>query len=192
MMKKSIVELKTEFCQLLRSVNRPHTEKVICELERIGFFESPASRKDHLYEPGGLVAHSLNVYKVSLMMVADMRRLCKGIELSEDSCIVASLLHDITKAGRYTKNAKGVYEKDFSVFPAGHGEASVIWLQQQGYPLSIEEILAIRYHMGAYHIPQNEELQTLYKEACTHYPLVPLIHAADTLASQIVETQGNL
>ena len=52
-----ISELKDSFCDLLRSVNRPHTEDVISELQRLGFFESPASRKDHLAFEGGLVLH---------------------------------------------------------------------------------------------------------------------------------------
>jgi len=66
------MELKSLFCELLRSVNRSHTEEVITELERIGFFESPASSKEHLSYPCGLVEHSLNVYRIAKMLAEDM------------------------------------------------------------------------------------------------------------------------
>ena len=51
-----LMELKDSFCDLLRSVNRPHTEDIISELERIGFFHSPASRRDHLSYEGGSIS----------------------------------------------------------------------------------------------------------------------------------------
>ena len=186
------MELKDSFCDLLRSVNRPHTEDVISELEHIGFFQSPASRHDHLSYEGGLLEHSMNVYRVAALLSNDMRLFRCDLPVSKKSIIVASLLHDVCKAGRYQLNVKGEYEKDYSRFSAGHGEASVIWLLQQGYPLTEDEVLAIRWHMGPWQVAANEELQTLYKHACLNYPLVPLIHTADTLAAQIVEVSSKI
>jgi hypothetical protein len=184
-----LLELKDSFCDLLRSVNRPHTEEVISELERIGFFESPASRHDHLSHEGGLLEHSMNVYHIATLLANDMRLFRNDLPLSKKSIIVASLCHDICKTGRYHCNVKGEYEKDYSSFPSGHGEASVIWLLQQGYYLEDQELLAIRWHMGPWHVVANDEMQNLYKQACLNYPLVPLIHTADTLAAQIVEVK---
>lgn len=186
------MELKDSFCDLLRSVNRPHTEDIISGLERIGFFHSPASRRDHLSYEGGLLEHSMNVYRVATLLANDMRVLRCDFSVSKNSLIVASLCHDVCKSGRYSLNAQGEYEKDFSCFPAGHGEASVIWLLQHGYPLNEDEVLAIRYHMGPWHVPVNEEMQTLYEYACTNYPLVPLIHTADTLAAKILEVKPSI
>jgi len=182
-----LLELKDSFCDLLRSVNRPHTEDVLSGLEAIGFFCSPASRKDHLSYPGGLVEHSLNVYRIASLILADMRLFRNDLPVSKKNVIVASLLHDVCKAGRYQLNAKGEYEKDYSRFSAGHGEASVIWLLQQGYPLNEDEVQAIRWHMGGWQVAANEEMQEVYKHAYLHYPLLPIIHTADTLAAQVIE-----
>lgn len=190
-----ISELKDSFCDLLRSVNRPHTEDVISELQRLGFFESPASRKDHLAFEGGLVLHSMNVYKMATLLANDLRLFRDDIP-SSDSIIIASLLHDISKVCRYVKNADGSYQKDYSYFPAGHGEKSAMMLLRLGFPLTEEEILAIEYHMGAFRLPlHSEEADKDYREACK-YPLVPIIHTADTLAAQVIEgvpqKQGNV
>ena len=182
-----LMELKDSFCDLLRSVDRPHTEDLIVALDGIGFFLSPASRRDHLSHEGGLLEHSVNVYRVATLLASDMRLFRSNMPVSKNSIVVASLLHDVCKAGRYHLNKNGVYEKDYSHFTAGHGEASVIWLLQHGYPLSDEEVLAIRWHMGPWHVAANDEQQALYKHACLTCPLVPLIHTADTLAAQIVE-----
>ena len=183
-----ISELKDSFCDLLRSVNRPHTEDVISELQHLGFFESPASRKDHLAFEGGLVLHSMNVYKMATLVVNDLRLFRDDIP-SSDSIIIASLLHDISKVCRYVKNADGSYQKDYSYFPAGHGEKSAMMLLRLGFPLTEEEILAIEYHMGAFRLPlQSEEADKDYREACK-YPLVPIIHTADTLAAQVIEVE---
>lgn len=182
-----LMELKDSFCDLLRSVGRPHTEDLIAALDGIGFFLSPASRHDHLCHEGGLLEHSINVYRVATLLANDMRHFRNDMPVSKNSIVVASLLHDVCKAGRYRLRPDGVYEKDYSRFTAGHGEASVIWLLQQDYPLSDEEVLAIRWHMGPWHVAANDELQALYKHACLSCPLVPLIHTADTLTAQIVE-----
>ena len=181
-----ISELKETFCELLRSVNRPHTEDVISELQRLGFFESPASRKDHMAFEGGLLMHSMNVYKMATLLVEDLRSFRDNLP-NRDSIIVASLLHDICKAGRYYLNAEGKYEKDYTYFPAGHGEKSVMMLLRLGFPLTEGEILAIEYHMGAFRLPlHSEEADKDYREACK-YPLVSIIHTADTLAAQVIE-----
>jgi len=183
-----ISELKDSFCDLLRSVGRPHTEEVISELESIGFFRSPASSKDHLSCEGGLLAHSMNTYRMATLLVNDLR-LFRSDMPSSDSIIIASLLHDISKAQRYVKQPDGSYLKDYSRFPAGHGEKSVIQLLRIGYPLTDKEILAIEYHMGAFRLPLHcEEADKDYREACK-YPLVPIIHAADTLAAQVIEVE---
>ena len=68
-----------------------------------------------------------------------------------------------------------VYE---DVFPVGHGEKSVVVIQQF-ISLEEEEILAIRYHMGMYgnHDDRN------YHKAKDMYPLVEMLHLADRLAT---------
>ncbi len=185
----NILKLKDSFFDLLRSVNRHHTENILNDLDSIGFFESPASRKDHLSYPGGLLKHSLNVYRVSTLLANDMRLIRPDLHISKKSIIVSSLLHDVCKAGRYLLNSEGEYVKDYTLFPAGHGEASVIFLLERGFPLTEDEILAIRYHMGPWMLPSNEEVQNVYRQACLLHALVPILYAADSLAAQVLEVE---
>ena len=50
------------------------------------------------------------------------------------------------------------------------------------------EVIAIRWHMGAWRLNQddNEEKQC-YKAASQKFPLVTIIQTADTLAARIIE-----
>lgn len=181
-------ELKNKFSELLRRSNKPGIEKVLPELESIGFFEAPASRKDHLAYPGGLLQHSLNVHNVAMMLYNQLKALKPDLEIQEESIIIASLLHDVCKTDRYTMTDNGTYVKNYN-FPVGHGEKSVILLLKWGLKLTENEMLAIRWHMGGWHVPNNEEQQTDYVHAVESCPLVTLIHTADTLASKIVEIE---
>lgn len=63
-------------------------------------------------------------------------------------------------------------------FPIGHGEKSVIVLQQY-IDLTAEEAMAIRYHMGEYGEHDDRNL----RKAKEMYPLVELVHLADRIAS---------
>ena len=181
-------ELKNKFFELLRRSNRPGIEKVLPELESNGFFEAPASRKDHLAYPGGLLQHSLNVYNMSMKLYNQLKVLKPNLEIKEDSIIIVSLLHDVCKGDRYTMTDDGAYVKNYN-FPVGHGVKSVILLLKWGLKLTEEEMLAIRWHMGGWHVPNNEEQQTDYVKAIDSYPLVSLLHAADTLASKVLEIE---
>lgn len=185
-----IIEQRERFCSLIYSTRRKNAEKVIMELDRLGFFKAPASRRDHLPVAGGLVEHSLNVYHMATMLSHSVTELKNDIHIDGDSLIIASLLHDICKATRYKLNTKNRYDKDHTCFPVGHGEKSVIMLLQWGFELQESEILAIRYHMGPWQIAlHNIEAQEDYKQACHKCPLLTIIHTADTLASQIMENE---
>lgn len=94
-------ENKNNFCRLLRSTNRHGIRAVIDELEHLSFFEAPTSHKDHNTYPGRLLNHSLNVYRVSKELSLAMRNINPDLEVSDDSLIIASLLHDVCKAHRY-------------------------------------------------------------------------------------------
>lgn len=190
--------LKKEFIDLLLSTRRQGVENIVHELESLGFFQAPASRESHLSYDGGLVEHSLNVYHVAKRIAAEMYTLCPGLEVPEESIVITSLLHDLCKTTRYYSkkdvvHADGTteftYIKDYSHFPIGHGEKSVIQLLRWGLELTEDEMLAIRYHMGPWQLSMtNEESQRDYREACTHHPLVAILQTADTLAAQIIET----
>lgn len=164
---------KCNFCRLLRSTERENIDKVIAEIEKLGFFDAPASRKDHNSFSGGLVAHSLNVYRVAKDISLAMCNINPDLEVSDDSLIIASLLHDICKAPRYQGSSQknGEYQKNYSHLPVGHGEKSVIMLLRLGLEMTDDEILAIRWHMGAWQMAlHNEEMQQDYIHATQNWP----------------------
>ncbi len=195
--------MKDKFISLLRSTDRQGVDSVIAYLEKVGFFEAPASVNRHLSYEGGLVEHSLNVHRMAMMLRGQMIEIKPELaeQLAEDSVTIAALLHDVCKANIY-KTAKkwrkdeqnrweqyDTYETDYSRFPLGHGEKSVIMLLRLGLTLTNDEILAIRWHMGAWNLPfQSYEDKCNISEASDH-PLTAVIQAADGLATHILEKQ---
>lgn len=201
-MKLDANEEKKEFIELLRSTERPGVDGVIEDLENWGFFEAPASANHHLNVAGGLTRHSLNTCKAALAVWEAMKPLEPSIdkEVSRDSIIIASLLHDVCKADIYKRSVKkrknqlGQWEDaegwklSYKNFPMGHGEKSVILLLCSGLELSDAEMLAIRWHMGAWGINQNslEDCKS-YDVARKLYPLVSIVQTGDSLAASILE-----
>lgn len=201
-MKLDANEEKKEFIELLRSTERPGVDGVIEDLESWGFFEAPASANHHLNVAGGLTRHSLNTCKAALGVWEAMKPLEPSIEkeVSRDSIIIASLLHDVCKADIYKRSVKkrknqlGQWEDaegwklSYKNFPMGHGEKSVILLLCSGLELSDAEMLAIRWHMGAWGINQNslEDCKS-YDVARKLYPLVSIVQTGDSLAASILE-----
>lgn len=201
-MKVDIKANKEEFLELLRTTKRDGIEDVITDLEELGFFTAPASAGHHLNVEGGLVLHSINTCKAALAIWEGMKPLEPSLatEVKRDSIIIASLLHDVCKSDIYKrsvkkrKNALGQWEDcegykvSYKDFPMGHGEKSVILLLCSGLDLSDEEMLAIRWHMGAWGINMNSyEDERCYDTARALYPLVSIIQTADGLAAAILE-----
>lgn len=193
---------KDEFLKLLRSTEREGVEYVIEELEELGFFKAPASTKFHLNYEGGLVEHSLNVCKAALNIRKALVEMDDSLLelLPKDSVIIAALLHDTCKADVYRptmkreKNQYGSwsdvpgFDVDYSNFPLGHGEKSVIVLLRCGLDLTDDEIMAIRWHMNAWDLPfQSADIKNNYNKAKEICPLLSLIQSADCLASNLIE-----
>ncbi|MBP5365897.1 MAG: HD domain-containing protein [Bacteroidales bacterium] len=200
--KQEAQRMRAEFEELLRSTGREGVDYVIEDLADLGFFIAPASTRFHLNYEGGLLEHSLNVCKVALMLREQMIAMRPDVEpfFPKDSVIVASLLHDVCKADIYKptikkkKNAFGVwvdepgYDVDYSKFPLGHGEKSVVVILRCGFDLTDDEILAIRWHMTAWDLPfQSPELKNCLNTARDRCPLCGLIQSADGLAANILE-----
>ena len=197
--------MKEEFLNLLRSTEREGIEDLIEALEEMGFFTAPASANHHLNVEGGLLEHSLNTCKAALAIYEGLKPLDPSMEkeVRRDSIILSSLLHDVCKSDIYKrsvnkrKNNVGQWEdvEGYSVsyknFPMGHGEKSVILLLCNGLSLYDDEMLAIRWHMGAWGINMNSfEDQRCYDTSRKLYPLVSIIQAADGLAASILERTG--
>ncbi|MCI9055399.1 MAG: HD domain-containing protein [Muribaculaceae bacterium] len=193
---------RERFRSILQATGRDGIDYILEDLDTWGFFEAPASARNHFNFPGGLAEHSLNVYDMAMAlrgaivpMRADMEK-----ALNPDSIAIAALLHDVCKTNIYRRtkrkqrNEIGVweeiegYEVDYTEMPVGHGEKSVIMLLRSGLDLEDEEIFAIRWHMGPWDLPaQSIEMDKSYRKAQDRSPLVALIHTADTLAAQILE-----
>ena len=193
---------KERFVELLRSTQRDGVEDMIEELERMGFFEAPASAAHHLNTEGGLVMHSLYTCDAALEVYEGMKKLEPSLanEVSRENIIIASLLHDVCKSDVYVrsvrkrKTAIGTWEASegyratYKNFPMGHGEKSVVLVLCGGLELTESEMLAIRWHMGPWGLNFNSiEEQKNYEAAKVLYPLVPIIQVADFLAASVLE-----
>ena len=195
------IDNNARFIELLKSTKRPGVDAVIEGLDNIGFFNAPASSKHHLAEAGGLVAHSLNVYAQASLLREVQVGLRPDIaeRVPEDSVVIVSLLHDICKADIYKQVEKFrkdkdnkwekylAYETDYTHCPLGHGEKSVIRLLRMGLELTDDEIAAIRWHMAGWDLVDSYEAKGNFNAACDKYPLLPIIIAADELATRILE-----
>lgn len=193
------------FLALLQSVDRFTQEDVdylMEDLESWGFFKMPASCRKHSCYEGGLVKHSLHVCEMAKMLRRQVLLVRPDLEtlLPLDSVIIASLLHDVCKAGIYQKVTRkqkdetgmwemcSTYNIDYSYLPVGHGEKSVIMLLRSGVDLTDDEILAIRWHMGGWDLPyQSQEMTGSQKKAREMTPLVTLVHTADAMAADLME-----
>lgn len=122
------------FLEIYQSkIKRAGSEELLEWLTSSDFFTAPASTRYHGSFEGGLVTHSVNVY----------RCLAEELELSglsdaytEETVALVSLLHDVCKANFYKKGTRNVKENGqwvtkevFEIdekFPCGHGEKSVV------------------------------------------------------------------
>jgi len=198
--------MKEKFKQLLLSTGREGVETVFTNLEKLGFFEAPASTQFHLSTKGGLLEHSLNVCEMGLMLRDQLVAKDPSLEpkLTRESVIIACLLHDVCKAEIYKigyRNQKNEatgqwekvprYEVDYSFCPLGHGEKSVIRLLTWGFKLTLDETLAIRWHMSAWDLPfQSPEEKGNLSAARDKAPLCCVLQCADGLATSILETKA--
>lgn len=195
--KEELKQHKEQFIGLLRSTSIPDVDLLIEDLENLGFFTSPASMKNHLCYEGGLMIHSLNVYEAAVKIRDAFKAARPDVfeRISDESIIIASLLHDLCKAGLYFKKrnaqmefGQAEYGSDYGRLPIGHGEKSVAMLLRMGVDLRDDEICAIRWHMGAWNVASGDaEERGSFRRAQELYPLVSLIQLADTAAAHILE-----
>ena len=154
------------------------------------FFRAPASTRWHSAYPGGLFDHSLKVAQY-LMELTQHNNL---VWEQPDSPIVIGILHDATKIGLYEwRSWENKYKTNpFYKAEGVHGHDSIhkiSLLHDRGLcsPLTQEEILCIRYHMGAYETTDWEG----FDKAIKRCPNVLWTHMADMLASKLGEEWKN-
>lgn len=203
---QGIEQLKSSFKEALMKTRRKGMDKVVAELESLGFFTAPASTRFHLNIEGGLLLHSYNVCEMALMLREQVCQKDPSLipSLPIDSIVIASLLHDTCKSNIYKKcirremDSQGLwhdvesYEVDNSDLPVGHGEKSVIMLLRMGLELTDDEIMAIRWHMAPWDLAfQSYEQKMNLNSARDRSPLCSLIALADGIASSLLERKAN-
>ena len=181
---------KNKIISLLKVVDRDGIDELIKYLEeRTDFFIAPASTRFHGNYKGGLAEHSINV-----MNILKEKNERYSLNLSDESIVIIGLLHDICKVNFYKnsmklrRNDEGKWEayKTYVIddeVPLGHGEKSCIIIQQF-INLTLEECMAIRYHMGAY-LPKDEYKNL--ENAKNRFPLITAVYTADVEASSYLE-----
>ena len=184
------MELQEHYDALkLKIRNRKESfERFIALLENeTTWLTSPASTRYHLAEERGLLKHSVGVAETLLKF-----REFLAPTISEESCIIVGLFHDVGKLGVPGKpyylpndNAwmvknKGIcYKTNPDVVTMGLAVRS-LYLILQYIPLLDAEAQAITYHDGQY-IDDNKIVA--HKEE----PLTLLLHWADYWTAHIYE-----
>ncbi len=191
------MDSKEEFIKIFKeNIKRDGADKLLDYLQnQSDFFSSPASGKRHSNFEGGLVFHSLNVYK----------RLKKNVmleygenyteKISDESLAIIGLLHDLCKVNTYTVEQRNVKENNawvqkpyfayYNNLPYGHGEKSV-YIISGFMRLTREEAIAINWHMGGFDLRAmgSSDLADAY----SRYPIAVLTHVSDLEASYMDET----
>lgn len=154
------------------------SDEMLVWLMENGFFTAPASTKYHGNYEGGLFDHSLEVTRKLLSMTEEMQLQWQRPE----SPIIVGMFHDLCKIDQYKYvEFLGYQHKDCLL--SGHGDKSIMLLSQF-MTLTEEEILCIRYHMGAY---ETEDWDS-YGKAIEKYETVLWTHSADMFASRVKGT----
>lgn len=181
-LKEKVVTRKAEFQSLMEFVEK-ETE----------YLTTPASIKYHLCRERGLLEHSVNVAE-NLLKIKNVL----APEISDESCVIVALLHDLGKAGmpgepQYLKNEPSQKQKAYG-YPASTPyrfnkdllylsvPVRSLYLAASRFPLTEEEVQAIVYHDGQY-VEDNRSV------AAKEEKLTLLLQYADNWSGFIVEKE---
>ena len=188
-------EADNYFLRTMRSLdgNPLVSDEMFDYLCQNGFFKAPASTKYHGNFEGGLLEHSVAVTKFLVQLTEDNRLTWKNPR----SPYIVGMFHDLCKIDQYRHPVAGHFEEfngghtpiydeqaweyNPDTLLKGHGDKSVMLLSQF-YTLTDEEIMCIRYHMGAF---TDKSEWNDYTRAVNAYPNVLWTHHADMLASHV-------
>lgn len=153
-----------------------------------GFKTAPASTKYHEAYEGGLYEYSCAVTRDLVYMTENL-----GLKWQhEESPWIVGMFHDLCKIDNYVKSTPksldngcvyqpvGEYTYNEDILIKGHGDKSVMLLSQF-MTLTEEEIMCIRYHMGAYETEDWKQFDLAIKK----YPNVLFTHTADMSAYKL-------
>jgi len=176
---------------------RPHIENILSWLRTTDFYSSPASTKYHESYKGGLLYHTLQAYN-QLLSLRSVQKFQYVVDHQWWSAVLAILVHDWCKIGRYESYMKNVKDeatgnweqvlvykiKEDGVTRFGHGTQSLIMIMQlcnsSLTSLTFEEMAAIRWHMDSWDIGHYDEGDLA--KCNEKIPMVRMIQFADQLA----------
>ncbi|MBQ3863827.1 MAG: phosphohydrolase [Schwartzia sp.] len=181
-LKEKVVDRKVEFAELMSYIE-----------SNTSYMTAPASTKYHLCREQGLLEHSVNVAETLLKIKAVL-----APEISDESCVIVALLHDLGKAGMpgrpmYIENEPGPKEKEAGLpaRPPYHINNGLVYLSvpvrglylaASRFPLTEEEVQALVYHDGQY-VEDNRSVATREEK------LTLLIHFADAWSGFVIEKE---
>ena len=194
------LDYKKKFIDIYNAkIKREGADKLLAFLEESDFFTAPASTRYHGSHPGGLCEHSINVYECLCDYLKRPRvRELYGMNYSEETVAIVSLLHDICKTNFYVETTRNVKEDGvwktvpyYSIddqLPYGHGEKSV-YMVSAYMKLTRDEAFAIRYHMG-FSESNNVTYINNVGKAYEMFPIAFAVSVADMEASYYLEDVG--
>lgn len=189
-------EYKSEFENLFNKyIKREGADKLLAYIKTTDFFEAPASTRFHSNFAGGLVEHSVKVFKRFLKMLECEYGKDHMTESVTETAAVIALLHDLCKTNCYRTEMRNVKvgneweKKPYYTFedplPYGHGEKSVYMIS--GYMrLTREEAMAINWHMGGFD-SRNLDGKYTISGAFTQFPIALIFHTADLMTTYLDE-----
>ncbi len=194
------LDYKKKFIEIYKAkIKREGADELLAFLEGSDFFTAPASTRYHGSHAGGLCEHSINVYECLCDYLARPRVKEKyGMNYSEETVAIVSLLHDICKTNFYVETTRNVKENGvwktvpyYSIedqLPYGHGEKSVYMISAY-MKLTRDEAFAIRYHMGFAESNNVTYINNVGK-AYEMFPIAFAVSVADMEASYYLEDVG--
>ena len=179
-LKSMVVERKSQFDRLISFMENETTWLI-----------APASTKYHLCKESGLLEHCVNVAE-SMLKIREVL----APDISEESCVIVSLVHDLGKVGMpgnpqylinepIDKQQQSGYKLDPPYrFNKNLTYLSVpvrsLYLASKHIDLTEEEVQAIVYHDGQY-VDDNRSVAT-HEE-----PLTLLLQYADSWSGFVLE-----
>lgn len=180
LLKSKVINRREEFLNLIDFMEN-----------QTDYLNSPASTRFHLCRKMGLLEHSVNVAEAMLKL---REALCP--QISEESCVITALIHDLGKAGmpgapQYIPNEPTPRQKQYGYGPSVPYRMNdnlvylsvplrSLYLALPHIKLSESEVQAVMYHDGQY-VDDNKSVAT--KET----PLLLLLQYADTWSTFVTE-----
>lgn len=139
-----LAEVREEYLGLLHGIAREGSdiEGLVEWMDSHGFFESPATKEYYCAFDGGLMLHSINVYKTLERLAGEYASKdvdgAPKMRYSKDTLLIVGLLHGICKSGLYEKCSRN--EKAYSKYGKSKDALGFFdWKSTVGYKVKDED-----------------------------------------------------